>query len=156
MVSWAIQKILTSFNFSEFHTAYSIHYTETIWFKHHHCSPDACVKFVIQCVLKPNSFIRNSLFDELTREGHALNTEFYLSFFMIPVFIYLSYATSYVCLLIWCTEWILSTPLSQLDLLEQFQRWHVKKSISLIDNMPLHPQKGGKNLYALTISGFSW
>lgn len=73
---------------------------------------------------------------------------------MISVFIYLSYVTSYVCLLIWYTEWILSTPLSQLDLLEHFQRWHFKKTISQTGNMPLHPQKGGKKLYALVVQDF--
>lgn len=81
MVSWAIQERLISLKFSEVYTADSTHCTEILGFKHHHCSPGLCVKIVPQCVLNLNSFIRKYLFHEVTREGPARNTSFYLPFF---------------------------------------------------------------------------
>lgn len=90
MVSWAIQRRLISFNFSEVYTAYSTHYTETLWFKHHHCSPDLCVKIVIECMLKLWEIL--SLMSSPGQDQHWIHSFTFLSlwYLVLPVFPMLS------------------------------------------------------------------
>lgn len=79
-VNWAIQTRLITFNVSDFYTAHCTYCTENSWFKHRNF-PDLCNKTLLQCVL--NNFIR--LLESTSTEYIVL-----LSFFMIPVLIYLS------------------------------------------------------------------
>lgn len=67
---------------------------------------------------------------------------FSLLFFFFKWYLCL-YSFPRLHLLIWYTEWILCTPLSQLNLVKPFQRWHFKQTISLTDSGPLHSRKVG-------------